>query len=104
MAKTVFDLKNSFKKYFFKYLYSFRFKTSQRTYFVSGENLKNVKLNFFSSSFQGNTPNFLRPCTQGKRQHKDMNFWNWGPTTIWHNMTCGRNCFQKSLHPNIQYI
>ena len=53
------------------------------------------------SSFQGNTPNFLRPSTQGKRQHKDMKFWNWGPTTIWHNMTCGQNCFQKSLHPII---
>ena len=29
-----------------------------------------------------------------------MKFWNWGPTTIWHNLTCGQNCFQKSLHPN----
>ena len=57
-----------------------------------------------NSSFQGNTPNFLRPSTQGKRQHKDMKFWNWGPTTIWHNMTCGQNCFQKSLHPNIHCI
>ena len=28
-------------------------------------------------------------------------FWNWGPTTIWHNMTCGQNCFQKSLHPTV---
>ena len=33
-----------------------------------------------------------------------MKFWNWGPTTIWHNMTCGQNCFQKSLHPSIQYM
>ena len=32
-----------------------------------------------------------------------MKFWNWGPTTIWHNMTCGQNCFQKSLHPNAQH-
>ena len=30
-----------------------------------------------NSSFQGNTPNFLR-------QHKDMKFWKWGPTTILH--------------------
>ena len=31
-----------------------------------------------------------------------MKFWNWGPTTIWHNMmTCDQNCFQKSLHPSV---
>ena len=47
-----------------------------------------------------NTPNFLRPCTQGKRQHKDMKFWNWGPTTIWHNCMSLILKVKKSLHPN----
>ena len=46
---------------------------------------------FFNCSFQGNSPNFLRPCDQGKRQHKDMQFWNWGPTTIWHNIAFFQN-------------
>ena len=26
------------------------------------------------------------PCDQGKMQHKDMKFWNCGPTRIWHNI------------------
>ena len=33
-----------------------------------------------------------------------MKFWNWGPITIWHNMTFGQNCFQKSLHPNLHVV
>ena len=33
-----------------------------------------------------------------------MKFWNWGPTTIWHNMTFGQNCFQKSLHPTVYFL
>ena len=32
-----------------------------------------------------------------------MKIWNWGPTTIWHNMTCAQNYFQKSLHPTVYY-
>ena len=47
-----------------------------------------------------NTPNFLRPCTKGKRQHKDMTFWNWGPTTIWHYCMSLILKVKKSLHPS----
>ena len=42
---------------------------------------------------------FLRPCNQWKRQHKDMKFWNWGPTKIWHNIESVAFYFSKSLHP-----
>ena len=48
-----------------------------------------------------NSPNFLRPCDQGKRQLKDMKFWNWGPTIIWHNLGCIAFYFSKSLHPTV---
>ena len=37
--------------------------------------------------------------TQGKRQYKEMKFWNWGPTTIWHNIECVAFYFSKSLRP-----
>ena len=33
-----------------------------------------------------------------------MKFWNWGPTTIWHNTESVALCFSKSLHPTVQYI
>ena len=39
--------------------------------------------------------------TQGKRQYKEMKFWNWGPTTIWHNIECVAFYFSKSLYPNV---
>ena len=58
----------------------------------------------FFCSFQGNSPNFLRPCDQGKRQLKDMKFWNWGPTIIWHNLGCVAFYFSKSLHPTKQQL
>ena len=32
---------------------------------------------FLFCSFQGNSPNFQRPCDPGKRQNKDMKFWIW---------------------------
>ena len=32
-----------------------------------------------------------------------MKFWNWGPTTIWHDIECVAFYFSKSLHPNLQY-
>ena len=28
-----------------------------------------------------------------------MKFWNWGPTTIWHNIENVAFYFSKSLHP-----
>ena len=28
----------------------------------------------------------LKPCDKKKRQHEDIQFWNWGPATIWHNI------------------
>ena len=33
-----------------------------------------------------------------------MKFWNWGPTTIWHNLGCVAFYFSKSLHPTVQYF
>ena len=55
-------------------------------------------------SVLGNSLNyFLRPCDQGKRQLKDMQFWNWGPTIIWHNLGCEAFYFSKSLHPTVLY-
>ena len=33
-----------------------------------------------------------------------MVFWNWGPTTIWHNLGCVAFYFSKSLHPTVQYV
>ena len=44
---------------------------------------------------------FMRPCDQGKRQHKDIKFFIWGPTTFWHNIESVDFYFSKSLHPNI---
>ena len=32
---------------------------------------------------------------------KDMKFWNWGPTIIWHNLGCVAFYFSKSLHPTV---
>ena len=40
---------------------------------------------------------------QGKSQHKDMKFCNWGPTIIWHNIESVAFFLSKSLHPNIHY-
>ena len=39
---------------------------------------------------------------QGKRQLKDMIFWNWGPTIIWHSLGCIPFYFSKSLHPIVK--
>ena len=32
---------------------------------------------------------------------KGMKFWNWSPTTIWHNIKCVAFYFSKSLHPTV---
>ena len=34
----------------------------------------------------GKQSKFSEALRQVKRQHYEMKFWNWGPTTIWHNM------------------
>ena len=31
-----------------------------------------------------------------------MQLWNWGPTTIWHNIECVTFNFFKSSHPTVQ--
>ena len=37
-----------------------------------------------------------------KRQHYDMKYWNWGPTTIWHNIeSVAFFSSSKSLHPTL---
>ena len=43
----------------------------------------------------------LRPRTESQRQHKEIKFWHWGPTTIWHNRESVA-FFSKSLHPTLQ--
>ena len=37
-----------------------------------------------------------------KRQHYNMKFWNWGPTSIWHNIESVA-FFSKPLHPTEQW-
>ena len=47
--------------------------------------------------FQSTSSGALRPV---KKQHFIVKFWNWGPLTIWRNMTSVRFfSSQKPLHP-----
>ena len=41
---------------------------------------------------------------QGKSQHEDMKFCNWGPTIIWHNIESVAFFLSKSLHPSRQHL
>ena len=34
-----------------------------------------------------------------KKQQIKVKFWIWGPRTVYYNMTCAQQFFQKSLHP-----
>ena len=40
---------------------------------------------------------------QGKRQHWDVTFWNWGPTTIWHSIECVAFFFSQN-HSTLLYL
>ena len=40
---------------------------------------------------------------QGKRQHWDVKFWNWGPTTIWHSIECVAFFFSQN-HSTLLYL
>ena len=40
-----------------------------------------------------------------KKQHFKVNFWKWGPITIWHNIKCVQFfLLQKSLHPTAPHV
>ena len=51
LAKMVFDLKTSFFKYCFEFLFIFNLLNKIRNKFGSDQFFKNVKLNMFSSDF-----------------------------------------------------
>ena len=45
---------------------------------------------------------FAKALRPKSRQLYKVIFWNWGPTTIWPNLTSVQFFPQKSLHPTVQ--
>ena len=47
---------------------------------------KLIQLKVYKTKQIGNKNVLTLQCSKVKRQHKDMTYWNWGPTTICHNI------------------
>ena len=84
------------KNLFFSFFSAFAFKQTKEHILHQVQPLKmlnNKKISFIL----GLQANFsIRPCAP------KVIFWNWGPTTIWHNLARAQFCFQISFHPTVQ--
>ena len=103
MGKTVFDLKNS-KTNLIKVSLQFLLFNKLKNIFCFRWKLKKFEHKIcFPPHFRVVVQFFWRHYDQGKRQHKDMKFWNWGTKTIWHNIeSLAFFLSSKSLHPIVR--
>ena len=99
MTKTVFDQK-IVKKCLGFFLFNFAFKQPKEQILFRMQPLKIMKKHIILYSFLGKIQNFQKPYA---KWIANMQFWNWGRTTIWHNKQSVTFYFPKSLHPTVQY-
>ena len=101
MAKTVFNLKNSLKNIFWSIFSVFAFKEAKEYILFQVKTYKMWNENFFVPHFRVTALIFWGLAPKERGYIKTWNFWNWGPTTIWHYCMSLILKVKKSLHPSV---
>ena len=96
MSKTVFDL-YKVKIIFFLHFTSLLTLKKSKNMFPPIAGFKKVFILNFFVDFRVMVQIFTGLAT---KERGNMKFWNWGPTTIWHNIQCVAFS-SKSLHPTV---